>query len=439
MYNKKTFIEKERRMRVLVKCGGLYEPSAAALDDARQKYLTAKDRLVTAQAAFKRYQEGPLHESTASIVAVLIERLETDPVINIYLKMPTVGSMFDQWDRTPRLTKFLSRLKSLPVPFDPAEVKLMLEHYIDAFRTDALPYGYDALDRRDLVGSAEAANRAGEILHKELSPYIAKLDALKCEVAVLEGELERAQEGLGFASPQAQLQTHLHQTFIGALDGIAVAARKEKVLGIATLIDSIKTRGGWAGQDPIAANIGGISTLAPVVRTSKQTAMLDDIKSIFDAHNQNLALANDPEFIEEFFTSPQPQQAGSPKATALAQLTEALYAYIMQRAKVKDSDGLTRQYLHSAFFKFAQNSFDQEREAIDVLLSALALDEEQCVDLGSHRAILRSGGLGKTLQSFVASGQAQMIVGQDVKSLDDFLRVIMNTHHKGSDSSASCF
>lgn len=101
--------------------------------------------------------------------------------------------------------------------------------------------------------------------------------------------------------------------------------------------------------------------------------------------------------------------------------------YLKERTAVTDSTGETKKYFYGSFFSMFQKSFEQKKEAVHALQSALRGEQ---VDLSDHLATLRNGKLGNELRTFIKLGLGNALVDKNVTTVSDFVRALQEKNAK---------
>ena len=117
------------------------------------------------------------------------------------------------------------------------------------------------------------------------------------------------------------------------------------------------------------------------------------------------------------------QAAGNISKLKEYNINTLLESYKTIREKIVDSEGNTKEYLHSSKLAFFQKRFSQKKDAITDLKSALNGDD---VDLTIHLSTLRNGKLGQELRKFIKSGKANELVDKKVNTVRDFVKALQN-------------
>ncbi|MGQ3889853.1 hypothetical protein ACQUW5_12580 [Legionella sp. CNM-1927-20] len=100
-------------------------------------------------------------------------------------------------------------------------------------------------------------------------------------------------------------------------------------------------------------------------------------------------------------------------------LVSILDSYLIDRKKLVQNNKV-REYKNT-YLPFFQRSYQQKEEAIEALKEALAGNP---IDLKKYLSILDNSNLGKELKKFVKSGQADVLVNEEVHSLTDFIKAL---------------
>lgn len=400
----------------------LYRPEVFTRDDL-QAYTDALKDLDAARASDSDAQ------TSATQLADVIKKLQAQLKQHPHLNTPIFTYSGPEYP----LQKLIKELDN-PTVLNAAGLDKRIEWLISQYELNELPHDIDVMEQEQFRPMVNKANRTGHELRQAFTSIMSDLATIKKRDHSVDIKLQAIKVKCERAKPHVKVINNLESARTHALRSLQDEARKKNVLGVATLCDGILAGQGlnWGRNSPdeqIKQLMSDISTLREPNPTQRQ--YITHITDILQAHKKNIdqvnrVLTEGHDRFNEKTLSGAKVAAGATAAGAVddpaTRLKQLLTQYIDKRAQVLGRDQQTKQY-YSPIGTFFQNSFDQEKGAVNALIKRL---DGENIDLMPHLSVLRAGDLGSALRGFIKAGAGDVIVGQSVKTISDFVKVLQH-------------